>query len=129
MQFSWILTREFQKLGQRLPSFGFRNGNYGWVHINERNELIIRGYRRGRHSVLGCHEPGRKNAERVPVWSCFRDFFCTQNAACSRLVNDNNGLTELTLAIAMILVLVLRPGGLFPTREIGHYLFPARRDP
>jgi hypothetical protein len=22
---------------------------------------------------------------------------------------------------------VLRPGGLFPTREIGHHLFPARR--
>ena len=39
------------------------------------------------------------------------------------------GLTELTLAVAMILVLVLRPGGLFPTREIGHYLVPARRTP
>jgi branched-chain amino acid transport system permease protein len=39
------------------------------------------------------------------------------------------GLTELTLAVAMILVLVLRPGGLFPTREIGHYHFPARRTP
>lgn len=39
------------------------------------------------------------------------------------------GLTELTLAVAMIAVLVLRPGGLFPTREIGHYLFPARRTP
>ena len=39
------------------------------------------------------------------------------------------GLTELTLAVAMILVLVLRPGGLFPTREVGHYLVPARRTP
>lgn len=29
------------------------------------------------------------------------------------------GLTEIVLAIAMIAVLVLRPGGLFPTREIG----------
>jgi branched-chain amino acid transport system permease protein len=39
------------------------------------------------------------------------------------------GLTEVTLAIAMIAVLVLRPGGLFPAREVGHYLFPARRTP
>ncbi len=39
------------------------------------------------------------------------------------------GLTELTLAVAMIAVLALRPGGLFPIREIGHYLFPARRAP
>jgi branched-chain amino acid transport system permease protein len=29
------------------------------------------------------------------------------------------GLTEIVLAIAMIAVLILRPGGLFPTREIG----------
>jgi branched-chain amino acid transport system permease protein len=29
------------------------------------------------------------------------------------------GLTEVVLALAMIAVLVLRPGGLFPTREIG----------
>lgn len=29
------------------------------------------------------------------------------------------GLTEIVLAMAMIAVLVLRPGGLFPTREIG----------
>lgn len=29
------------------------------------------------------------------------------------------GLTEIVLALAMIAVLVLRPGGLFPTREIG----------
>ena len=29
------------------------------------------------------------------------------------------GLTEIVLALAMIVVLVLRPGGLFPTREIG----------
>ena len=29
------------------------------------------------------------------------------------------GLTEIVLAIAMIAILVLRPGGLFPTREIG----------
>ncbi len=29
------------------------------------------------------------------------------------------GLTEIILALAMIAVLVLRPGGLFPTREIG----------
>lgn len=32
------------------------------------------------------------------------------------------GLTEFALAIAMIVVLALRPGGLFPTREIGHYI-------
>jgi branched-chain amino acid transport system permease protein len=38
------------------------------------------------------------------------------------------GLTDLTLAVAMILVLVLRPGGLFPTREIGHHLFRGRRN-
>lgn len=37
------------------------------------------------------------------------------------------GLTEFVLAIAMIAVLSLRPGGLFPTREIGYYL--ARRRP
>jgi branched-chain amino acid transport system permease protein len=29
------------------------------------------------------------------------------------------GLTEVVLAIAMIAVLILRPGGLFPSREIG----------
>lgn len=33
------------------------------------------------------------------------------------------GLTEFALAIAMITVLSLRPGGLFPTREIGYYVF------
>ena len=39
------------------------------------------------------------------------------------------GLTELVLAVAMIAVLALRPGGMFPTREIGHYLTrePGRR--
>jgi len=35
------------------------------------------------------------------------------------------GLTEIVLALAMIAVLILRPGGLFPTREIGALL--ARR--
>lgn len=35
------------------------------------------------------------------------------------------GLTEIVLALAMIAVLVLKPGGLFPTREIGALL--ARR--
>jgi branched-chain amino acid transport system permease protein len=32
------------------------------------------------------------------------------------------GLTEVVLALAMLAVLALRPGGIFPTREIGHYL-------
>ncbi|MDQ6432742.1 branched-chain amino acid ABC transporter permease [Mesorhizobium sp. LHD-90] len=32
------------------------------------------------------------------------------------------GLTEIVLALAMIAVLILRPGGLFPTREIGALL-------
>ena len=32
------------------------------------------------------------------------------------------GLTELVLAVAMILVLILRSGGLFPTREIGFFV-------
>lgn len=32
------------------------------------------------------------------------------------------GLTEVALALAMIAVLCLRPGGLFPTREIGTLL-------
>lgn len=32
------------------------------------------------------------------------------------------GLTELVLALAMLAVLVLRPGGIFPAREIGHHL-------
>jgi branched-chain amino acid transport system permease protein len=35
------------------------------------------------------------------------------------------GLTEIVLALAMMAILVLRPGGLFPTREIGALL--ARR--
>jgi branched-chain amino acid transport system permease protein len=35
------------------------------------------------------------------------------------------GLTEIVLALAMIVVLVWRPGGLFPSREIGALL--ARR--
>ena len=40
------------------------------------------------------------------------------------------GMTELTLAVAMIAVLALRPGGLCPSREIGYYLFRKRaRDP
>jgi branched-chain amino acid transport system permease protein len=37
------------------------------------------------------------------------------------------GLTEIVLALAMIAVLILRPGGLFPTREIGA-LMMRRRD-
>lgn len=42
------------------------------------------------------------------------------------------GLTEIVLAIAMIAVLSLRPGGLFPTREIGNLFTrkrPAKGDP
>ncbi|MET0596298.1 MAG: branched-chain amino acid ABC transporter permease [Mesorhizobium sp.] len=41
------------------------------------------------------------------------------------------GLTEIVLALAMIVVLVLRPGGLFPTREIGTLITRrlARREP
>ena len=41
------------------------------------------------------------------------------------------GLTEIVLALAMIVVLVLRPGGLFPTREIGTLIMRrlARREP
>jgi len=41
------------------------------------------------------------------------------------------GLTEVALALAMIAVLILRPGGLFPTREIGTLLLrraPLRKD-
>lgn len=38
------------------------------------------------------------------------------------------GLTELVLAAAMILVLSLRPGGIFPTREIGHYFIRPSRN-
>lgn len=37
------------------------------------------------------------------------------------------GLTEIVLALAMIAVMILRPGGLFPSREIGHILTRARR--
>lgn len=37
------------------------------------------------------------------------------------------GLTEIVLAIAMIAFMILRPGGLFPTREIGHILARMRR--
>ena len=33
------------------------------------------------------------------------------------------GLTEVVLALGMIAVLILRPGGLFPTREIGTLLW------
>jgi branched-chain amino acid transport system permease protein len=36
------------------------------------------------------------------------------------------GLTEIVLALAMIAVLVLRPGGLFPTREIGALIMRRR---
>jgi branched-chain amino acid transport system permease protein len=42
------------------------------------------------------------------------------------------GLTEIVLALAMIAVLVLRPGGLFPTRELGTLMTRRRskeRDP
>jgi branched-chain amino acid transport system permease protein len=41
------------------------------------------------------------------------------------------GLTEIVLALAMIAVLILRPGGLFPTREIGAVIARAmrRKDP
>ena len=41
------------------------------------------------------------------------------------------GLTEIVLALAMIAVLILRPGGLFPTREIGTLITRrlARREP
>ncbi|MDW9635197.1 branched-chain amino acid ABC transporter permease [Sinorhizobium meliloti] len=37
------------------------------------------------------------------------------------------GLTEIVLALAMIAVMIVRPGGLFPNREIGHILARARR--
>ncbi|WP_411034261.1 branched-chain amino acid ABC transporter permease [Shinella sp. BYT-45] len=37
------------------------------------------------------------------------------------------GLTEIVLALAMIAVMVVKPGGLFPNREIGHILTRARR--
>ncbi|MEJ7015777.1 branched-chain amino acid ABC transporter permease [Sinorhizobium meliloti] len=37
------------------------------------------------------------------------------------------GLTEIVLALAMIAVMIVRPGGLFPNREIGHILTRARR--
>ncbi|MDX3924499.1 MAG: branched-chain amino acid ABC transporter permease [Shinella sp.] len=37
------------------------------------------------------------------------------------------GLTEIVLAIAMIAVMILRPGGLFPSREIGHLITRIRR--
>jgi branched-chain amino acid transport system permease protein len=37
------------------------------------------------------------------------------------------GLTEIVLALAMIAVMILKPGGLFPNREIGHILTRARR--
>jgi branched-chain amino acid transport system permease protein len=36
------------------------------------------------------------------------------------------GLTEIVLALAMIAVLILRPGGLFPTREIGALIMRRR---
>ena len=36
------------------------------------------------------------------------------------------GMTELTLALAMIAVLALRPGGICPSREVGYYLFRGR---
>jgi len=39
------------------------------------------------------------------------------------------GLTEIVLALAMIAVLVLRPGGLFPTREIGTLIKQRRVKP
>ncbi|WP_425485443.1 branched-chain amino acid ABC transporter permease [Chthonobacter rhizosphaerae] len=40
-----------------------------------------------------------------------------------KLFNDQVvGLTEIVLALAMIAVLILRPGGLFPSREIGAVL-------
>lgn len=37
------------------------------------------------------------------------------------------GLTEIVLALAMIAVMILKPGGLFPNREIGHIITRARR--
>ena len=37
------------------------------------------------------------------------------------------GLTEIVLALAMIAVMILKPGGLFPNREIGHILARAYR--
>ncbi|MGN7750304.1 branched-chain amino acid ABC transporter permease [Sinorhizobium sp. 22678] len=37
------------------------------------------------------------------------------------------GLTEIVLALAMIAVMIVKPGGLFPSREIGHILNRARR--
>lgn len=37
------------------------------------------------------------------------------------------GLTEIVLALGMIAILILRPGGLFPTREIGALILRRRR--
>ena len=37
------------------------------------------------------------------------------------------GLTEIVLALAMIAVLALKPGGLFPTREIGALILRRRK--
>lgn len=39
------------------------------------------------------------------------------------------GLTEIVLALAMIAVLILRPGGLFTAREIGALLIPRSKQP
>ena len=40
------------------------------------------------------------------------------------------GMTELVLAVAMILILILRPGGIYPTREIGFFVTSkSRSDP
>ncbi|MGI9420853.1 MAG: branched-chain amino acid ABC transporter permease [Geminicoccaceae bacterium] len=38
------------------------------------------------------------------------------------------GMTELVLAVAMILILILRSGGLFPTREIGFFVTSGKRN-
>nr|CAD6628609.1 branched chain amino acid ABC transporter permease [Rhizobium sp. TCK] len=36
------------------------------------------------------------------------------------------GLTEIVLALAMIVVMIVKPGGIFPNREIGHILIRMR---
>ena len=36
------------------------------------------------------------------------------------------GLTEIVLALAMIVVMIVKPGGIFPNREIGHILVRMR---
>lgn len=68
-------------------------------------------------------------AGTIPVTFAYEGLRGTEGALNATALGAGQvvGLTEIVLALAMIAVMIVKPGGLFPNREIGHILTRARR--